>query len=141
MLKLLFRSQIALGLAQAAFAALMALAVILLARRRNIHLESDAAIALCAASSRLSLLARCWRCCSKRRAGPVFSASGYGDSGRIDFRQTSQEYSGSSEDLNLFDCGRSRTSYRRHGLGRRDRHRHYFTDSSGQHDHRECHEH
>ena len=46
MLKSLFPSQIALGLAQAAIAAVMALAVVLLARRRNIHLESDAAIAL-----------------------------------------------------------------------------------------------
>ena len=46
MLKLLFPSQIALGLAQAGIAALMALAVVLLARRRNIHLESDAAVAL-----------------------------------------------------------------------------------------------
>jgi putative ABC transport system permease protein len=42
----LFPSQIALGLAQAAIAAVMALAVVLLARRRNIHLESDAAVAL-----------------------------------------------------------------------------------------------
>lgn len=46
MLKSLFPSQIALGLAQAAIAAVMALAVVLLARRRHIHLESDAAIAL-----------------------------------------------------------------------------------------------
>ncbi len=46
MLKSLFPSQIALGLAQAAIAAVMALAVVLLARRRNIHLESDAAVAL-----------------------------------------------------------------------------------------------
>lgn len=46
MLKVLFPSQIALGLAQACIAALMALGVVLLARRRNIHLESDAAIAL-----------------------------------------------------------------------------------------------
>ena len=46
MLKSLFASQIALGLAQAAIAAVMALAVVLLARRRNIHLESDAAVAL-----------------------------------------------------------------------------------------------
>jgi putative ABC transport system permease protein len=42
----MFPSQIALGLAQAAIAAIMALAVVLLARRRNVHLESDAAIAL-----------------------------------------------------------------------------------------------
>ena len=46
MLKSLFHSQIAFGLAQAAIASLLALAVVLLARRRNIHLESDAAIAL-----------------------------------------------------------------------------------------------
>jgi putative ABC transport system permease protein len=45
-LKSMFPSQIALGLVQAAIAASMALAVVLLARRRNIHLESDAAIAL-----------------------------------------------------------------------------------------------
>src|SRR5271157_1332978 len=46
MLKSMFPSQVSLGLAQAAIAALMALGVVLLARRRNIHLESDAAIAL-----------------------------------------------------------------------------------------------
>ncbi|HEY1731986.1 MAG TPA: ABC transporter permease [Terriglobales bacterium] len=46
MLKSLFHSQVALGLAQAAIAALLALLVVFLARRRNIHLESDAAIAL-----------------------------------------------------------------------------------------------
>jgi UDP-glucose/iron transport system permease protein len=45
-LKSLFSSEITLGLAQAAIASLMALAVVLLARRRHIHLESDAAIAL-----------------------------------------------------------------------------------------------
>ncbi len=48
MLKSLFPSQIALGFAQAAIAAMLALLVILLARRRNIHLESDAAVALAA---------------------------------------------------------------------------------------------
>lgn len=46
MLKSLFGSEITLGLAQAALASLMALAVVLLARKRKIHLESDAAIAL-----------------------------------------------------------------------------------------------
>ncbi len=46
MLKLFFHSQIALGFAQAAIASVLALLVILLARRRNIHLESDTAIAL-----------------------------------------------------------------------------------------------
>jgi putative ABC transport system permease protein len=45
-LKSVFHSQIGLGLAQAAIAAALALLVILLARRRNIHLESDTAIAL-----------------------------------------------------------------------------------------------
>jgi putative ABC transport system permease protein len=45
-LKSLFGSEITLGLAQAALASLMALAVVLLARKRKIHLESDAAIAL-----------------------------------------------------------------------------------------------
>jgi UDP-glucose/iron transport system permease protein len=45
-LKSLFSSEISLGLAQAAIASLLALAVVLLARRRNIHLESDAAVAL-----------------------------------------------------------------------------------------------
>src|ERR1700690_3785920 len=45
-LKSLFHSQIELGFAQAALAALLALAVVLLARRRNIHLETDAAVAL-----------------------------------------------------------------------------------------------
>ena len=46
MLKSLFGSEITLRLAQAALASLMALAVVLLARKRKIHLESDAAIAL-----------------------------------------------------------------------------------------------
>ena len=46
MLKALFHSQVSLGLAQAAIASVLALLVIWLARRRNIHLESDAAIAL-----------------------------------------------------------------------------------------------
>ena len=46
MLKALFHSQVQLGLAQAAIASLLALAVVLLARRRNIHLESDTAVAL-----------------------------------------------------------------------------------------------
>jgi putative ABC transport system permease protein len=46
LLKSFFHSQIALGFAQAAIAGILALMVILLARRRNIHLESDAAIAL-----------------------------------------------------------------------------------------------
>jgi putative ABC transport system permease protein len=45
-LKSLFHSEIALGLAQAAIASVLALVVILLARRRNIHLEKDASIAL-----------------------------------------------------------------------------------------------
>ena len=46
MLKSLFHTQLTLGFAQAAIASVLALAVVLLARRRNIHLESDAAIAL-----------------------------------------------------------------------------------------------
>jgi putative ABC transport system permease protein len=45
-LRSLFHSQISLGFAQAAIASVLALLVVLLARRRNIHLESDAAIAL-----------------------------------------------------------------------------------------------
>ncbi len=46
MLKSLFHTQLTLGFAQAGIASVLALAVVLLARRRNIHLESDAAIAL-----------------------------------------------------------------------------------------------
>lgn len=46
MLKSVFHSQVTLGLAQAAIAAALALMVVLVARRRNIHLESDTAIAL-----------------------------------------------------------------------------------------------
>lgn len=46
MLSSLFHSEIGLGLAQAALASIMALAVVLLARRRNIHLEGDASLAL-----------------------------------------------------------------------------------------------
>ncbi len=46
MLKAIFHTQISLGLAQAAIASVLALAVVLLARKRNIHLESDTSIAL-----------------------------------------------------------------------------------------------
>ena len=46
MLRSIFHTQLSLGLAQAAIASLLAIAVVLLARRRNIHLESDAAVAL-----------------------------------------------------------------------------------------------
>lgn len=46
MLKSLFHTQVSLGMAQAAIAALLALTVVLLARKRNIHLESDTAVAL-----------------------------------------------------------------------------------------------
>ena len=46
MLKSFFHTQLAFGLAQAAIASALALGVVLLARRRNIHLERDAAIAL-----------------------------------------------------------------------------------------------
>jgi putative ABC transport system permease protein len=45
-LKSLFHSQISLGLAQAAIASVLAMLVVWLARKRNIHLESDAAVAL-----------------------------------------------------------------------------------------------
>lgn len=46
MLKVLFRGQLQLGLAQAAAAALAALTVVILAGRRGIHLEKDLAIAM-----------------------------------------------------------------------------------------------
>jgi len=46
MLSLLFHNQLYLGLAQAAVAALAALMVVLLARRRGIHLESDTLVAM-----------------------------------------------------------------------------------------------
>ena len=46
MLKAFFPGQFQLGLAQAVAAASVALAVVLLARRRQIHLESEAAIAM-----------------------------------------------------------------------------------------------
>ena len=46
MLKALFHGQLQLGLAQAAAAALAALTVVILARRRGIHLEKDLAIAM-----------------------------------------------------------------------------------------------
>jgi putative ABC transport system permease protein len=45
-LKSIFHSQLSLGLAQAAIASLLAIVVVLLARKRNIHLESDTAVAL-----------------------------------------------------------------------------------------------
>jgi putative ABC transport system permease protein len=46
MLKTWFSSQLVLGLAQAAVASALALAIVLLARRRQIHVESDVAVAL-----------------------------------------------------------------------------------------------
>lgn len=46
MLKTFFAGQLQLGLAQALAAALLALIVVLIARRRQIHLEGEAAIAL-----------------------------------------------------------------------------------------------
>lgn len=46
MLKLLFHDQLSLGLAQAAAAALAAMAVVLFARRRQIHLERETLIAM-----------------------------------------------------------------------------------------------
>jgi putative ABC transport system permease protein len=46
MLKALFHTQLQLGIAQAAAAAILAFLVVLAARRRNIHLEGDAAIAM-----------------------------------------------------------------------------------------------
>jgi putative ABC transport system permease protein len=46
MLKLLFHTQLQLGFAQAAVAALAAFVVVLLARRRNIHLEGEALVAM-----------------------------------------------------------------------------------------------
>ena len=46
MLRLWFHSQLQLGLAQAGVAALAALAVVLLARRRGIHLEKETLIAM-----------------------------------------------------------------------------------------------
>jgi putative ABC transport system permease protein len=46
MLRLFFHTQIQLGFAQAAVAALAALIVVLLARRRQIHLESETLIAM-----------------------------------------------------------------------------------------------
>jgi len=46
MLKMIFHTQLQLGLAQAAVAAIAAFIVVLLARKRRIHLERDAAIAL-----------------------------------------------------------------------------------------------
>ena len=46
MLKWIFHDQLQLGLAQSAAAALAAMVVILLARKRGIHLESDALIAM-----------------------------------------------------------------------------------------------
>src|SRR5262245_31583051 len=46
MLKLIFTSQISLGLAQAGVAALLALLVVLLAGRRGIHLETETIVAM-----------------------------------------------------------------------------------------------
>jgi putative ABC transport system permease protein len=45
-LKSFFHSEVGLGLAQAGVASLLALAVVMLARRRRVHLESDAFVAL-----------------------------------------------------------------------------------------------
>ena len=53
----------ALGLAQAAIASVLALLVIWLARRRNIHLESDAAIALVRGIVQIVVMGSSWCCC------------------------------------------------------------------------------
>jgi len=45
-LKSIFHTEIALGLAQAGIASVLALAVVMLARRRHVHLESDTFVAL-----------------------------------------------------------------------------------------------
>jgi putative ABC transport system permease protein len=46
MLKMIFRSQLQLGFAQAAIAAMAAFAVVLLARKRGVHVESEALAAM-----------------------------------------------------------------------------------------------
>ena len=68
MLKVIFPGQLQLGLAQAVAAGIVAFAVVLLARRRQIHLESEAAVAMArglaqiiAVGSVLVLLLRCPR--------------------------------------------------------------------------------
>ena len=71
MLKQFFHDELSLGLAQAAVAAFVALFMVLLARRRGIHLESDATIALLRGLVQsLPSDRSCCYCC-RRRAGPA----------------------------------------------------------------------
>ena len=142
MLKALFHSEFTLGLAQAVIASALALAVTLLARKRNIHLEKDASIALLrgivqivAVGSILALLLKAPRWSS------VFLLVGMMRGRRIDLCQACEEHSRRREGLHLLDCRRSRPGDRDHDLGRRNRYGHHVTDTSGQHDHRQRDEH
>src|ERR1700751_2353031 len=56
MLKHVFASHIALGFAQAGIAAALALVILFLARRRQIHLESEIAIALVRGITQISAM-------------------------------------------------------------------------------------
>ena len=142
MLKSLFHSQISFGLAQAAIASVLALAVVLLARRRNIHLESDAAIALVrglvqivAVGSILMLLLKAPRWSSVFLLAGMIIAAGF------DLGQARQKYSRSAKGLDLLHCRGSGTGHGGNDLGGRDRYCHYFADSRRKHDHRQCDEH
>ena len=142
MLKSLFHSQIALGFAQAAIASVLALVVILLARRRNIHLESDTAIALLrgivqivVVGSVLVLLLKAPRWSSVfLLAGMIIAA------GSISAKRA-QEHSRRAQSLDLLHrrgCGPGDGG---DDMGRRDRYRDHLADSGGEHDHRQRDEH
>ena len=98
MLKSFFHSQVSLGLAQAAIAAIMALAMVLLARRRNIHLESDTAIALLRGIVQIVVVGSILILLLKGpRWTSVFLLAAMIIRRRFDFGQTRQEYSRSAE--------------------------------------------
>lgn len=71
MLKELFTNQLTLGCAQAAVAILLALAVMLLARQREIHLERETIVALVRGSYRLRRSDRSWCFCCEGQRGPA----------------------------------------------------------------------
>ena len=141
MLKSLFHSQISLGLAQAAIAAVLALAVVLLARRRNIHLESDAAVALLRGivqivivGSVLVLLLKAPRWSSVfLLAGMLFAA------GSISARRA-KNIPGARK-VSTLPSPPVQAGDRHHDLGRRDRYGHHFAHPGRKHDHRQRNEH
>ena len=141
MLKELFANQLTLGCAQAAVATLLALAVMLLARQRNIHLERETVVALIrgivqitAVGSILVLLLR----------GPAWTSVFLLD--RNDScccRNVRGQVQGHAKKLSSFalcywrGC---RFGYRSDDRGGRYRHAHHVAGADWKHAHRQRHE-